>query len=138
MKTLQPKGLWKFRWEMPSDSSPGTTYVVAMDEHGEWGCGCNGWRMHFPRNDCKHIRRVKQVEPRVDAGGLELKYSAEGRRTIRKPAPVIAPRALTNTQVRDIERELRDGGPQRFSKPSPQKPEPFFVRQTRRAITLED
>ena len=131
MKKLEPRGQWKYRWELPSSSSPDTTYVVAMSEHGDWACGCIGWTRHFPRKDCKHIRRVKDVEP--------IDTVAQNRVRVRKPAPpTITPRSLTLNQIADIEAQLKPGGPpQRFSKPSPQKQEPFFVRQTRRAIDFD-
>jgi hypothetical protein len=127
MKRLEPKGNWKYRWEVPSSSSPNTTYVVAMSEHGDWACGCIGWTRHFPRRDCRHISRVKQVEP-VDT------TVRESLRVAPPPRAKIEPKRLSMKQIADLEQSL----PKRFSKPSPQKPEPFFVRQTRRAITLED
>ena len=133
MKRLEPKGIWKYRWDVPSSSSPDTRYVVAMSEHGDWACGCIGWTRHFPRKDCRHITGVKRVEPRVDAGGLELQYSAGGRRTLKKEAAQPSTRfaQLSQKEVAAIEKKLWPGGP------AP-TPEPYFVRQTRRAISLED
>jgi hypothetical protein len=133
LRKLEPKGQWEARWECPSDSDPELTYVIAMSQHGEWACGCRGWTMHVPRKDCKHIRRVKQVEP-VDTS------RQIAPRKQPQPVPKIVPRALTMNQVRDLEKQLVgvDGGPKRMAKPAIEKPEPFFVRQTRRAITLED
>lgn len=131
MKRLEPKGQWKYRWEVPSSSTPDTLYIVAMSEHGDWACGCIGWTRHYPRKDCRHITLVKKVEP-VD--------------TSRQIAPPKAPlptgpkfAALSKRELNAIEKSLKSaGGRERSPSPSVSKPEPFFVRQTRRAVALEE
>jgi hypothetical protein len=107
-----------------------------MSEHGDWACGCIGWTRHFPRNDCRHIKRVKAVEPRdLEIAGVRLQRAKDAR--IAAARARIQPDALSKKQIADLETQLASE-PKRFSKPGPQQPEPFFVRQTRRAISLED
>lgn len=53
----EPKGRWVEFYSAPSHSNPDTTYVVAKDKNGEWGCSCPRWIFH--RDHCKHIRAVE-------------------------------------------------------------------------------
>lgn len=48
------------REEVESRSSS-NTYVVTYDNtrQEQWQCSCMGWTRHYPRNDCKHIREIK-------------------------------------------------------------------------------
>lgn len=49
-------------------SRSGHTYVVSIDNNGNWGCSCPAWtRGPHAREDCKHIIGVRywQQEGRV-------------------------------------------------------------------------
>jgi len=54
---MAKKSKWVKRWEVPSDTRADTSYVVAIDADGNWGCSCPVWK--FQRVECKHIRYVK-------------------------------------------------------------------------------
>ena len=133
VRRLEPKGNWKYRWEAPSSSSD-AVYVVAMSEAGHWACGCRGWTMHVPRRDCRHILAVKEMEP-LDTVAMEAVKSvmtsvAAQRKAVGGGTVVASVRSatLSAAQVAAIEASLKDISTN-F--------EPFLVRQTRRAITLE-
>ncbi len=44
---------WKSRWEVPSTTTEGVVYTVALGFDGTWGCSCPQWIYH--RKQCKHI-----------------------------------------------------------------------------------
>lgn len=48
---------WVRRWDVPSASDADTTYVVAIDAEGNYGCSCPRWK--FRRLECHHIAEVK-------------------------------------------------------------------------------
>jgi len=50
-KIVNKKDRWKQRWYVSS-------YTVSMDENGNFGCSCPHWK--FRREECKHIREVKE------------------------------------------------------------------------------
>ena len=59
---MAKKSKWVQRWEVPSDSRPDTSYVVAMDANGNYACSCPRWKFHradLPNQECKHIEYVK-------------------------------------------------------------------------------
>ena len=45
------------QWTVPSSSSLGKFYKVSVTPNGEWECSCPDWT--FRRNECKHIKQVK-------------------------------------------------------------------------------
>jgi len=51
---------WIKKWEVESKSS-GNIYVVAQDKDGNYGCSCPVWK--FKRQECKHIRQIKESNP---------------------------------------------------------------------------
>lgn len=59
---------WVRRWQVRKNASD-TTYVVAMQSDGQWGCSCPAWKFgrtipnSTVRADCKHISMIKQFEP---------------------------------------------------------------------------
>lgn len=65
-----PDKRWVLRWQVRKNASD-TTYIVAMQGDGQWGCSCPAWK--FGRNvpnsnahqrvDCKHINLIKANEP---------------------------------------------------------------------------
>jgi len=72
-----PKSIWKVRWDVPSESNPSKSYVVAQDGDGAFGCSCPRWI--FGRHQCKHINRVARE---IQTGRPALKatvipYSSE-------------------------------------------------------------
>lgn len=58
----RPETGWVKRWQVPSETSPGTVYTVAIDTNGNYGCSCPVWK--FSRKQCKHIERVRMQERR--------------------------------------------------------------------------
>lgn len=53
---------WVRRFAVESASDPATTYTVATDAAGRWGCSCPAW-VHDPlRRPCKHIAAFRQGE----------------------------------------------------------------------------
>ena len=57
-------GRWVERWEAKSETRD-TTYIVAMDQNGHFGCSCPAWKFQrtkmLAKNPdwiCKHIRSV--------------------------------------------------------------------------------
>lgn len=57
MRELITKKPWIRRWEMDSHSS-NSVYIVGLKTDGTLGCSCPAWK--FRREECKHIREVKQ------------------------------------------------------------------------------
>jgi len=51
---------WIRRWAVPSTTDD-TTYTVAVDAAGNFGCSCPGWIYTVPRTDCKHIRQLQST-----------------------------------------------------------------------------
>jgi hypothetical protein len=80
---------WIIRWKVPSESDPDKTYIVARDAEGEYGCSCPVWK--FRRQECKHIRAVKDGE-----------YNPVGEDPKVEPEIVFA-------NVREVMPETRDG-----------------------------
>lgn len=53
---------WVRRFPVASSSDPDTSYTVATDAAGRWGCSCPAW-VHDPlRKPCKHIVAFRQGE----------------------------------------------------------------------------
>ncbi len=48
---------WVKRFHVPSTTTPGRRYVVAVDAAGGWGCSCAAWIYDPRRRPCKHIQR---------------------------------------------------------------------------------
>lgn len=48
---------YKRRWAV--SGSAATPYVVSESTDGNWACSCMNWTRTHPREDCKHIMRVK-------------------------------------------------------------------------------
>ena len=44
-----------------NNSSP-DPYTVREAKDGNWSCSCMNWTRNHPREDCKHILRVKMQE----------------------------------------------------------------------------
>jgi hypothetical protein len=57
---------WVQKWEI--QGSRGDIYTVARDADGNFGCSCPVWK--FKREECKHIRQVKDML-RNEAGPQE-------------------------------------------------------------------
>jgi hypothetical protein len=39
------------------------TYVISVQESGEYACSCMGWTRHVPRKECRHIRDYRYSRP---------------------------------------------------------------------------
>ena len=48
---------WVQKWNVES-STGDKVYRVALDKNGDWGCDCPAWK--FRRQECRHIRAVKE------------------------------------------------------------------------------
>ena len=75
------------QWIVPSSSNPGKSYKVSVTPNGEWECSCPDWT--FRRNECKHIKQVKNsvIGNDVSIGpGAVIEYVLPGRGT-----PLAAP-----------------------------------------------
>jgi hypothetical protein len=51
---------WIKSWQVKSESGNGV-YTVSLSDTGEYGCSCPVWK--FKREECKHIRYVKDFNP---------------------------------------------------------------------------
>jgi hypothetical protein len=50
------------KWRIYSERSG--NHIVSLCEDGTYACDCIGWRSHYPRKDCKHIREVLYTAPK--------------------------------------------------------------------------
>jgi len=50
---------WIKKWKV--EGSRGDIYTVAVDTEGNYGCSCPQWK--FRRQECKHIKYIKQTKP---------------------------------------------------------------------------
>ena len=48
---------YKRRWAV--SGSAATPYTVSEATDGNWACSCMNWTRTVPREDCKHVMRVK-------------------------------------------------------------------------------
>ncbi|RME69357.1 MAG: hypothetical protein D6784_18590, partial [Chloroflexi bacterium] len=67
---------WVKKWDVPSASRPGQSYRVSMNKNGGWGCTCPQWK--YRRQECRHIRLVREnadlnAEPEPVTTALLLK-----------------------------------------------------------------
>jgi hypothetical protein len=51
---------WKRQWYVSGSASE--PYTVSQATDGNWSCSCMAWTRTHPREDCKHIMRVKLQE----------------------------------------------------------------------------
>lgn len=102
---------WVNRWEVISDTS-GEAYTVAQKTDGSWGCSCPRWKFSkAPKQACKHILRVQEVE-----------------------SPALARQPRTN-----ISRPWETSAPRAKQVPAPPTGSvPMFFTQTRRSIRISD
>ena len=81
---------WIRRWDVPSESDPEKSYVVAQDTDGNYACSCP--QFVYRRKECKHIVAVKNGE-----------YPERSERTGQEPEFVLA-------NVRAVTRVTGDPG----------------------------
>ncbi len=56
--TVKHASAWhKRQWYV--SGSAATPYTVSEAKDGNWSCSCMSWTRNHPREDCKHIMRVK-------------------------------------------------------------------------------
>ena len=48
---------WAKQWQVQGSAS--APYTVSVDWNSNWACSCVGWIRHFPRQDCKHIKKIR-------------------------------------------------------------------------------
>ena len=48
------------QWYVSGSAS--VPYTVSEAKDGSWSCSCMAWTRNHPREDCKHIMRVKLAE----------------------------------------------------------------------------
>jgi hypothetical protein len=58
--TLNGFSRYKAQWYV--SGSAATPYTVSELRNGDWECSCMAWTRNHPREDCKHIMRVKLQE----------------------------------------------------------------------------
>src|ERR1039458_3428347 len=51
---------YKNQWHV--SGSAASPYIVSEAKDGNWSCSCMAWTRNHPREDCKHIMRVKLSE----------------------------------------------------------------------------
>jgi hypothetical protein len=51
---------YKNQWYV--SGSAATPYTVSEANDGNWSCSCPAWTRNHPREDCKHVMRVKLAE----------------------------------------------------------------------------
>jgi len=54
--------LWYYRNQWYVSGSAAEPYTVSEANDGNWSCSCMAWTRNHPREDCKHIMRVKLAE----------------------------------------------------------------------------
>ena len=59
--------LWTDQWAVQGSGT--APYIVSHKKDGEWQCSCPAWTRNTPREDCKHILKVKLVE-KVPSGAV--------------------------------------------------------------------
>jgi hypothetical protein len=52
--------LWTEQWAVQGSGK--IPYIVSHKKDGEWQCSCPAWTTTTPREDCKHILKVKLYE----------------------------------------------------------------------------
>lgn len=52
-------GQWTHSASPTSKNAYPAPYVVSLAKDGNWSCSCMNWTRTHPREDCKHIMRVK-------------------------------------------------------------------------------
>jgi hypothetical protein len=62
-------GQYEAQWYV--SGSAAEPYTVSHAKNGDWSCSCMSWTRNHPREDCKHIMRVKLQE----ATPVEIKAS---------------------------------------------------------------
>lgn len=62
--------------EVPSESRPGTSYVVTLHPSGKADCSCPS-RIHRPGKACKHITAVLEAE-RAETWTLQFSAAGDG------------------------------------------------------------
>src|SRR5271166_1561749 len=56
------KGQWTVSASPTSKNLNPDPYTVSLANDGNWSCACMIWTRTHPREDCKHIMRVKLAE----------------------------------------------------------------------------
>lgn len=55
------------QWQVPSQSSKGKKmYTVSLRHDGTFECACMNWTRTVPREDCKHILKVRCGQVKSD------------------------------------------------------------------------
>lgn len=119
---------WVNRWEVSSLTSD-KTYIVGQKSDGSFGCDCPAWKFKkAPRPDCKHILKVRAVEP-VDDSKKPTARDFQAART-----ELAHNRTATSIQAMRKEVACREA-----TAPSAHTTTgPVFLLQTRRSIRRED
>ena len=53
--SLPDKGVWRYRFNIPSETTDRLYKVAQHKEKKYWGCSCPGWKKH---RHCKHLRNI--------------------------------------------------------------------------------
>jgi len=53
-------GTYRGQWRVSGSASE--PYIVSHYHDDNWACSCMAWTRNHPREDCKHIMRVKLAE----------------------------------------------------------------------------
>lgn len=65
-KIANPRYGYKGQWTVsasPTSKNPNPDpYTVSLANDGNWSCACMIWTRNHPREDCKHIMRIKLAE----------------------------------------------------------------------------
>lgn len=141
---------WVHRWPVVSESAyGGETYNVALARDGTWGCSCKGWifQKARPREDCKHILRVKREieEPPLPWPGAWAALGQLPKPPDREPPDDLFLRALVEKAEREyIERGYMHAGSigwreieAVYGSDTPGDFGGYFVRQNCQAFSLE-
>jgi hypothetical protein len=69
---LPPTYSYRNRWAV--SGSAATPYTISEAKDGNWACSCMAWTRTTPREDCKHILRVKlqQMKPQASAPAVTV------------------------------------------------------------------
>lgn len=99
--------VWTDQWAAQGTGK--IPYIVSHKKNAagtslEWQCSCPAWCTTTPREDCKHILKVKLVEniplSTKTNGSVHIGHVSLGQLTIAPPSPTTLPKVKTGRKFR--------------------------------------
>ena len=70
-----PSYAYRNQWYV--SGSAAEPYIVSEAKDGNWSCSCMAWTRNHPREDCKHIMRVKLLESKPTEAPIVKSHQVE-------------------------------------------------------------